>query len=64
MADIRLRWTRHQLECPHCGKRTQHSSPGTKLLLGQAKCEHCGKEFLIVHNRAWPGDNGSNQRPA
>jgi DNA-directed RNA polymerase subunit RPC12/RpoP len=60
MHDLRLDLALHELECPHCQGRTQHSSPGTSILFGAAKCEHCGRQFLIVQNKSWQGDNGSN----
>jgi hypothetical protein len=60
MPDLHLDFALHQFECPHCKERTRHSSPGGKILFGKAKCEYCGREFLIVQNQTWPGDDGSS----
>jgi len=60
MPDFRLSPVLHELECPHCQGRTQHPSAGTTILFATAKCEKCGMEFLIVQNKPWMGDNGSN----
>ena len=60
MPDFRLDCALQELECPHCQGRTQHSSAGATILFSPVKCEHCGREFLIVQDKPWLGDNGSN----
>ena len=64
MPDLSLDFALHQFECPHCQERTRHASAGGKILFGKAQCERCGREFLIVQNQSWPGDNGASGRPS
>jgi hypothetical protein len=42
---------KHELECPHCQKRTPLLWPGSTILFATAKCEHCSKEFVVVENK-------------
>jgi len=63
MSDIRLDLAVHRLACPHCEKQTQHSWPGTTILLSTVKCQHCGLEFLVVQNKPWIGDYGADRSP-
>lgn len=59
MSSLALDFDLHELECPHCEKRTRHLWPGLTILLSTAKCEHCGEKFLIVLNKPWLG-GGAN----
>jgi hypothetical protein len=42
---------RHELECPHCQKRTPLLWPGNTILFATTKCEHCSKDFVVVENK-------------
>lgn len=63
MSSFSLDFDVHELECPHCKKRTRHAWPGSTIPLSSAKCEHCREQFLIVQSKPWLGDNGSNGHP-
>jgi len=60
MSSLPLDFDLHELACPRCAKQTRHAWPGSTILFSTAKCEHCGEEFLIVQNKPWLGDDGSN----
>ena len=60
MADFRLTNILHEFDCPHCQQRTPHSSPGRTILFASIKCEHCGLDFVVVQNKLWVSDSGSN----
>jgi DNA-directed RNA polymerase subunit RPC12/RpoP len=60
MSSLSLDFDLHELECPHCQKRTQHAWPGSTIPLSTAKCKHCGAEFLVFQSKPWVSSSGSN----